>query len=195
MSDETLRRLLSLSVEKKLAFLALLYERMVPELRSFCIAEGRDYSVFQTFQQQLWHRLGNRRSSASWRELRDRMLQATPDSEDFGSPVASSALSAALVAIAIANFIDDNQDAHISAATGFALDSLDAIVIGELEVTVVDRAIDEYVNSHPLLDRERLREESDVALLTAMSETPSPSSVLSMLLNRAKTQGTLLSSE
>ena len=37
--------LLSFSTMKKLVFLILLYERMLPELRSYFLASGRDFIV------------------------------------------------------------------------------------------------------------------------------------------------------
>ena len=40
--------LLSFSTMKKLVFLILLYERMLPELRSYFLASGRDFIVIQT---------------------------------------------------------------------------------------------------------------------------------------------------
>lgn len=192
ISEETLRRLLLLSTERKLAFLALLYERMIPELRSFCVTEGRDYSAFQRFHEQLWCHLTCHKSPVPWLELRNGMLNATPDSEDFGTPVASSALSAALVAIATADFANDYQDTHVLAAIGYTLDALDASAVGELDALIVNRTVDRYVNSHLLLERERHRQEDDIAFLTAIANVPWPVSAVAMLLDRAKTQGALL---
>lgn len=123
------------------------------------------------------------------------MLDATPDSEDFGTPAASSALSAALLAVAITEFIDDREDSHVLDAIGYALESVDAKAIGELEAPVVDLAVDSYVSSHPLVERERRAEESDVIFLTELPEAPWPSSMLSMLHARAVNQSTLLGSE
>ena len=192
VSEETLRRLLTLSKEKKLAFLALLYERMVSELHAFCVVENRDFSAFQKLQEQLWRHLGGRGSPIPWHDLRESMLDATPDSEQFGTLAGSSALSAALVAIAIASFVDDSQNSHVTDAIGYTLEAVDANAINELEVLVIDQAVEEYVNSHQLVERERLTEESDVAFLTAMPDAPWPSIIFSNLLNRARTQGTLL---
>jgi uncharacterized protein YjaG (DUF416 family) len=60
ISDETHRRLPSFSFERRLAFLLLLYERMLPERRSFCLAEDFDFLVFQKAREEYWMRFVGR---------------------------------------------------------------------------------------------------------------------------------------
>src|SRR2546427_7291052 len=144
MSEENIARLLSLSAKKKAAFAVLLYERMIPELRSFCIDESLDFSCFQAAREEFWRSLIDGEPSISWAQLREDILSATPDSEDFGSLAASFALNAALVAADIAEFLADGQDGHIVEAMGYAQNSLGAYVINEMEAVVYDRTIDDF---------------------------------------------------
>ena len=70
MSEEATTHLMSFSAGKKIAFLVLLYERMIPELRSFCLTEGRDFSVFQKARKEFWQWLMGGDSSISWGQFR-----------------------------------------------------------------------------------------------------------------------------
>src|SRR5262249_15755245 len=85
MSEGTRAHLLAFLSKKKVAFLVLLYERMIPELRSFCLAESRDFSIFQRTREDFWRFLADDNSSISWPQLTQDILDATPSSEDFGT--------------------------------------------------------------------------------------------------------------
>ncbi len=193
MSEEATAHLLSFSGGKKIAFLVLLYERMIPELHSFCLAEGRDFSVFQKGRKEFWQWLMGGDSSISWGQFREDILSATPDSEDFGTLAASFALNAALVAADIAGFIEDGHDSHIVEAIGYARDSLDANATNEMGAAVFNRAVEDYVKANPLVRKEVQTEEDDVAFLSPMQEPPWPENVVSMVRHRAETQRGLLS--
>ncbi|MEA1677475.1 DUF416 family protein [Nitrospirillum sp. BR 11163] len=192
ISKDTARRLLSFSVGKKVAFLTLLYERMVPDLRSFCLSEGRDLSVFEKSRSEYWAYLASKSEGISWAKIREDILDATPDSEDFGYQEASFAINAALVAADIAGLLVDGQDAHLKEAMGYALNSLSAFAIDEIGVTAYDRAIANVIKTHPLLEREARTEEEDVAFLSIMQDPPWPKNILSTVQHRAETQSGLL---
>ena len=193
MSNKTTAKLLSFSTGKKAAFLVLLYEKMIPELRSFCVTESRDFSIFQEAREEYWRSLMDSSPSISWTKLREDILNATPDSEDFGSQEASFALNAALVAADIAGFLADGQDIHIVEALGYALNSLSAYVIDETGVVSYDRTISDFVNVHPLVQKEARAEEEDVAFLAGFQDPPWPERIFSMVRRRAETQRGLLS--
>jgi uncharacterized protein YjaG (DUF416 family) len=193
MSKETTAKLLSFSTGKKVAFLVLLYEKMISELRSFCVTESRDFSIFQEAREEYWRSLMDSSPSISWTKLREDILNATPDSEDFGSQEASFALNAALVAADIAGFLADGQDIHIVEALGYALNSLSAYVMDETGVVSYDRTISDFVNVHPLVQKEARAEEEDVAFLAGFKDPPWPESIFSMVRRRAETQRGLLS--
>ncbi len=193
MPKKATTELLSFSTGKKVAFLVLLYEKMIPELQSFCVAESRDFSIFQKAREEYWRSLMDSSPSISWTQFREDILDATPNSEDFGSQEASFALNAALVAADIAGFLADGQDIHIVEALGYALNSLSAYVIDEMGVISYDRTICDIVNVHPLVQKEVLAEEEDVAFLSTIQAPPWPENILSMVRRRAETQRGLLS--
>jgi uncharacterized protein YjaG (DUF416 family) len=193
MSKETTTNLLSFSTGRKVAFLVLLYEKMIPELRSFCLTESRDFSIFQNAREEYWRSLMDSSRSISWTQLREDILNATPDSEDFGSQEASFALNAALVAADIAGFLADGQDIHIVEALGYALNSLSAYVINETGAVAYDRTISDFVNVHSLVQKEARTEEEDVAFLSGIQDPPWPENIFSMVRHRAETQRGLLS--
>ncbi len=184
MPKETTTNLLSFSAGKKVAFLVLLYERMIPELRSFCLAESRDFSIFQRAREEYWQSLMDSSRSISWTQLREDILDATPDSEDFGSQEASFALNAALVAADIAGFLADGQDIHIVEAMGYALNSLSAYVIDESGVVAYDKTIGDVVKIHPLVQKEARTEEEDVAFLSTIQDPPWPENMYSVVRHR-----------
>ena len=192
MSDETSARLLSFSAGKKTLFMLLVYERMIPELHSFCLAERRNYSIFQKAQDAFWQWLTGVDQSTSWERLSEDILNETPDTEDFGTLAGSLALNAALVAAAIASFIADGQDSHVVETIHLARDSIDAYAIGEKGSPLVDSTITDYGKVHPLAQKERRAEEEDISALGAMRDAPWPESILSVVRHGAQTKSGLL---
>jgi uncharacterized protein YjaG (DUF416 family) len=192
MSEETLARLQSLTTKKKLAFAVLLYERMIPELRSFTAAKCLDFSCFQRARDEFWLSLKDNASAVSWAELREDILNASPDSESFSCLAASFGLNAALVGAAIAGFLADGRDSHLIEAVGYARDSLDANANSENGTMVHNKEAEDYVTTHPLVQRERKAEERDIAFLSAMQDAPWSAEVFSALRRRAETQSSLI---
>jgi hypothetical protein len=195
ISKETALRLMSFPVGKKVAFLLLLYERMRPATY-FYLAEGLAFSVFQEAREKFWGSLVQGAPPISWAQLRDDILDATPDTEDSGSKEAGYALDAALVAADIAGLLEDGKEMHIVEAMQYALNSLDAYVLDQLGVVFVYKSIvkslNELVEAHALVRNERRKEEGDVLLLSTMPDTPWSEDVVAMLRDRAEVQGSLL---
>ena len=184
--------LLSLAFGKKAAFMLLVYQRMVPELRSFVSAHRRDFSCFQEASVRFWSSLTDD-SVHPWLDLRARLLNELPDSEQFGSHDAYFALNCGLVAAELAGFLADRQDSHILDAIGYARDSLDANATREREAFIYDEHVENEVEADPLVKRERRTEEEDVALLGTLPDPPWARNILSMLQARAAAQSSLLS--
>src|ERR1700753_3477452 len=193
MSKETAANLMSFLAGKKVAFLVLLFERMIPDLRAFCLAEGRDFSIFQKSRDECWRSLMDSSRPISWGWLQEDILGAIPDSEDFGSQQASFALNTALVAAEVAGFLADGQDNHIVDAMGYALDSLSAYVIDETGAVAYDVTISDVVMVHPLVQKEARTEEEDVAFLSEIQNPPWPENMYSIVRHRAGIQQGLLS--
>ncbi|TLZ50788.1 MAG: DUF416 family protein [Gammaproteobacteria bacterium] len=194
ISEETIARPLSLSANKKVAFMLLLYERMAPELRAFASTEKFDLFCVQRAREEFWRSLTGD-SFVSWSQLREDILGAAPDSEVFGSLAASFALNAALVAAEIAGFLADGQDNHILEAIGYARDSLHAKATMEMEGLVYNKLVDDYVEAHPLVQQERRAEEEDVGFLSTMQDPPWSANIVSMLKSRAEAQQSLVATK
>jgi hypothetical protein len=195
ISKETALSLMSFPVGKKVAFLLLLYERMMPALISFRRAEGLDLTVFLEARAKFWYSLIQDAPTVSWAQLRDDILHSIPDTEDFGSQAAAFALDTGLVAADIAGLLQDGQEIHVVEAMQYALGSLDGYVLDEMGILNFDRtsiaSIHKLVNAHALVQKERQREEQDVALLGAMPDPPWSKNMVGMLQDRAAIQGSL----
>jgi hypothetical protein len=190
MSNETVTQLTSFAAGKKLAFLLLLYERMIPALFTFYLAEGLDLSVFQEAREEFWRAL-IQDQRISWARLRDDILNATFDSEDFGSLEALLALNAALLAGDIAGFLAEGQDGYLVDAMRYMLNTASAYVHEQMGVLAFDRSINKFVDAHPLICKERQKEEEDVLFLSRMPDTPWSESAVMMLRERAEVRGSL----
>jgi hypothetical protein len=184
--------LLSFSTIKKLAFLILLFDRMLPELRSYFLASGRDFSIIQQARERFWRLLSGDETFASWSELRETILDLLPDSEDDGSSEAQFARYAGLVAADIAGLVDDGQDSHVTEPIEYALESIYATATSGMQVLVHNRALEEAVRKHPLMRKERQREDDDVTFVGGLPEAPWSQNVVSMLRDRAQAQEMLL---
>jgi uncharacterized protein YjaG (DUF416 family) len=184
--------LLSFSTMKKLVFLILLYERMLPELRSYFLASGRDFIVIQTASERFWQLLSSEQTFVSWNELREKILDSLPDSEDDGSLAAQFALNAGLVAADIAGLAEDGENTHVIEAIEYARDSIHAKAASEMRTLVYDPTVEGAVSTHPLVHKERQREEEDVTFLGSFPEGPWLQNAVSMLRDRAQAQETLL---
>jgi hypothetical protein len=184
--------LLSFSKMKKLDFLILLFDRMLPELRSYFLASARDLGVIEKARANFWRLLSDDQISNSWEALREEILNALPDSEHLGTVASAFALNAGLVAADIAGLAEDGKDSHVLQAIECSHDSVDAKTRSEMRRFVYDPALEEAARTSPLLYRERQREEDDVAFLGSLPEAPWPQEVISMLRDRAQAQDSLL---
>ena len=174
-----------------MAFLLLLYERMIPALYSFRVAEGLGVSVFQEARERFWRSLTEGAPPVSWGQLRDNILDSTPDSEDFGSLEASFALNAALIAAYIASLLEDGQDSHVVDSMQSPLNAIGAYLGEHMGTEAYTKSNNRYVNFHPLLLKEMQTEEQDIAFLSTMPDTPWSEDVIAMLLDKAAIQGSL----
>jgi uncharacterized protein YjaG (DUF416 family) len=192
LTNERKSLLLSFSRIKKLAFLVLLYERMVPELRSYLRSSGQDFTLIEAARKKFWQLLSDDGTSVSWDELREKLLDLLPDSEDDGSLAAQFARNAGLVAADIAGLAEDGQNSHVVEAVGYAIESIDAKVSDEMRVFTHTRAIEQAILEHPLMRREGAQEREDVAWLHQLPEAPWPGDIVETLRDRARAQEPLL---
>jgi uncharacterized protein YjaG (DUF416 family) len=193
LTDKHKSLLLSFAKTKKLSFVILLCDRMMPELNSYFLSSGRNLVLFQSASKRFWQLLSGDETFASWDELKEQLLDLLPDSEDDGSLAAQFARNAGLVAADIAGLAEDGHNSHVIEAVGYAIESIDAKVSDEMRVFIHNRAIEQAILEHPLMQKERQREEDDVTFLARLPEAPWPQTVVSMLRDRAQAQDSLLS--
>jgi hypothetical protein len=166
---------------------------MIPELRLFCLSHHRDFSLFQNAQEEFWRSFRSDFPTVFWTRLREGILEATPDSEEFESLVASFALNAALVAAEIAGFKEDEKNSHIIDALGYARDSLDAQAAADMTSTIALGQIrSDDIQVHPLVIQEQRTEEADLELLSALEDAPWSEDMIAALRRRSTSQGALL---
>ena len=193
LSKDSDVQLLGLPKLKKVAFLTMLYGRLAPELRLFCSMEGIGVARFEDAYEQFWQFLANPQMSVAWDELGERILQVAPDSETYGTALGAFALNAALVAAEIAKYIADGADTHIIDSIGYAIESLHAKVSGDLGVFAYSDAIETQIAFSPLVQRERLIAEDDIALLRRMPDVPWSTREISELRLRAEARDSIVS--
>jgi hypothetical protein len=122
----------------------------------------------------------------------EKILDSLPDSEDDGSLAAQFALNAGLVAADIAGLAEDGENTHVIEAIEYARDSIHAKAASEMRTLVYDPTVEEAVSTHPLVHKERQREEEDLTFLGSFPEGPWLQNAVSMLRDRAQAQETLL---
>jgi hypothetical protein len=191
LSANEIAPLLTLSAEKKLAFLILLNARMIQELQSFCVSHDRDFAIFDSARKLFLEHLNGENPAVSLAQVRNDILKETPDTEDFVGVQTTFALNAGLVAWEIAGFLEDNLDQHLLDAIGYAGDSTDAYAVEEFGAIVIDAAVEAYASSHRFLVREKQREIADIEFLRNLSDDLPRNSLSSTLMSRLRSQGSL----
>lgn len=163
---------------------------MLPELHSFCAFEEQSLEPFEAAHQAFWNSLKGEGAKTAyfWLDVQERVVSATPDTEDFMSRQASYALNVAMIIYEITGFLIDENDEHISSVIGYAQDSLDAYASTEVEATFYNDAVEAYIKAHPLLKKEIRTEIDDAGFLAALSAAPWPADIMSILQSRAKEQ-------
>ena len=193
ISKELRSCLMTFPRKKKLAFLILLYGRMLPELMDFFLSENQDFSLFENAYEYFNEYLKDEDVKIDLEQLKDEILNATPDSENYPTLAASFAMNAALVGVVIASYILNPQDSHIAEAMKYVRESLTAKIISEKGALVYNRALEEYVQKHALFQNEKRVEENDIVFLCTLEDSLTSTNAISKVLGRAATQGGLFS--
>lgn len=169
-SDTAVKRSLdSLSDSKKLAFVLLLCERMMPTFQVFGADTGFDVSRYQKYVETAWAHLDGESPVDDWAEASEVCFDSAPDTEAFDHVLTSSALNAALsIGLAMSYLSDRNID-HILEATDLARDTV-ALYVQSIEATSPKSLTYEEVMNHPLLQQELLRQEEDLIFLSSLPD-------------------------
>jgi uncharacterized protein YjaG (DUF416 family) len=161
------KRLSSLSIQKRLAFMLFLCERMMPEFLRFAGDTGYGLSTYLESLGKGWGYLEGKLEPDSYENLARRCLDGAPDTEDFDHILTSAALNAALSIGDLMLFLADQHIDHIVEAAGLARDTVAMYVDRTQSVPPVSLPLDRIMK-HPLVQQELRRQDEDLAFLTEL---------------------------
>jgi uncharacterized protein YjaG (DUF416 family) len=185
---KTLVPIATLSPKKQLAFVLLVFERMLPGLVAFSKDTSFDDSCYLQAKDAAWGALQN---GAVDRRLNQACIRSAPDTEKFSHELTSYALNAALAINDIVEFTLDGRADHIAYVSTLARDSIH-LYLRSLEPSIVSSPEeDTKIAGHPLMQQEQRREEEDIRFLSGLPDELD-SDVISALRARASTQPPLL---
>jgi uncharacterized protein YjaG (DUF416 family) len=164
-------RLSSLSARKRLAFMLLLCERMMPGFQKFGADTGFDLSIHHECLEKGWAYLGGNPNPESYEELAERCLESTPDTEDYQHILTSAALDTALSVRNLMLFLSDHNTYPIVESAGFACDTMFMWVEKRTPVPAqsVHEAM-EMVLRDPLVQQELSRQAEDIEFVASLPE-------------------------
>jgi uncharacterized protein YjaG (DUF416 family) len=109
--------------EKKLAFMLVLCERLIPAMDQFARETGHDGAIFRECLDKAWCHLAGNGGAFNWSKLSQQCLRRVPDTEDIDHPLTSEALDAALAIEAMVSFLADGDIDHVIEARDLARDT------------------------------------------------------------------------
>src|SRR5271163_4556386 len=113
-NDKSQVSVATLSRKKQLAFVLLVFERMLPSLVAFSKDTGFDDSCYLHAKDAAWAALENAPVDQS---LNGACRRGAPDTEEYGHELTSFALDAALAIIDIMEFVQDGCADHITSVS------------------------------------------------------------------------------
>ena len=177
-----------LSPKKQLAFALLVFERMLPCLIAFSKDTGFDDSCYLHAKDAAWAALENAPVDQS---LNVACRRGAPDTEEYRHELTSFALDTALAMSDIMEFAQDGCTDHITSVTTRAGESVYLYINGlDDSVVTAPEKVCQFA-SHPLMQDEHRREESDIRFLANLPEQFNDETILS-LRTRADCQAPLL---
>ena len=166
---ESKRDLDSLSVSKKLAFILLLCERMMPAFQKFSADTGFYISRYQGYLERGWAYLNGKSNLGGYEDASRDCYDNAPDTEAFDHVLTSAALNATLSIGALMSFLSDHNVDHIIEVTDLARDTVALYVQITEAVPPLSLGFDEVMN-HPLVQQELLRQEEDLRFLSSLPD-------------------------
>jgi hypothetical protein len=174
--------------KKQLAFVLLVFERMLPSLIAFSKDTGFDDSCYLRAKDAAWAALQN---GAVDPALNQACLSGAPDTEEFSNELTSFALNAALAMSDILEFAWDARADHIVYILTLVRDSLH-LYLGSLEPSIKSSPEkDARIASHSLMQQEQRREREDIEFLSELPDRFDEETI-SVLRARASARGSLL---
>jgi uncharacterized protein YjaG (DUF416 family) len=164
--DRLRQSLARLDPWKRMAFMTLCCERMVPNYDRFTADSGfGDSLVLRRGIDAAWSWLESNRVPDDFESVRARVEQQAPDTAGFSSPFTSAALDAANAVASVLDAISEPEGADAIEVASLARDTVDLYVQEIENLDPNDRGLEEAIRRHPLMQAELRRQREDLAHL------------------------------
>jgi uncharacterized protein len=151
---------------KRVAFMALCCERMVPNYDRFTADSGfGDSQVLRRGIDAAWSWLDSDRVPDDSKSVRAQVEQQAPNTEDFSSPFTSAALDAANAVASLLDAVAEPDGADPGEVASLARDTVDLYVQEIEKLDPNDRGIENAIRLHPLMQSELRRQRDELAYL------------------------------
>lgn len=168
--DRLRQSLARLDPWKRVAFMALCCERMVPNYNHFTADSGfGDSLALRRGVDAAWSWLESNRAPDHLKAVRERVEQQVPDTEGFSSPFTSAALDAANAVASMLDAVSQPEGADAVEVASLARDTVDLYVQEIENLDPNDLGLEEAIRRHPLMQAELLRQREDLAYLERWS--------------------------
>jgi len=151
----------------QLAFGAACCERAFPNYIAFSNAEHwGDPRILRTALDRVWEIVtGADLVEDEIKGLERQCHAVTPDSDDFGSVLATAGQEASIcIQLALRLPLDHNPEHGVEIST-FVRDTIDRFVQDQMGLDPMDPKLDEKIGAHPLMRQEMERQKKDLAYL------------------------------
>jgi uncharacterized protein YjaG (DUF416 family) len=173
-SDGLRNLLLGLAPPQRLVFGLACSERLYPNYVVFAAEQGwGDPETLRAALDLAWDTiLGQPPSPEVVRQLKERVEEAEPDTEDFGTILVSSALDAAAAAGLVLKLLEaDDPDLAIEIAS-LSRDTVDMYVQAREHLDPSDTALEKKILFHRLMQVELRRQRDDLRMLASTPWSP-----------------------
>jgi uncharacterized protein YjaG (DUF416 family) len=165
--EELGKSLNSLPAWKRIAFMAQIGERLLPNYERFSAVTGfGDVSPLRKALDAAWTWIELGIVADDLNGMRDACERQAPDTEKFRSPFTSAALDAANVAAAILDALERPDDAQPVEVASLARDTVDLFVQELMDLDPSAPGFEEAILQHYLMQRELRRQREDLEALT-----------------------------
>lgn len=155
------------SKEKKLAFVLLIIDRMIPALDKFSLDIIFRSYIYKYCMNIIWSYFDNTTKINQFAKLAAECFDGAPDTEKFDHPLTSAALNAALSIGAAMSFLADDDIDHIVEAAILGIDTM-ALFAQNSEASFNISLPFKQVMGHPLVQQELQRQQEDLIFLKSL---------------------------
>ncbi len=164
--DRLQQSLARLDAWKRVAFMALSCERMVPNYDRFTADSGfGDPKVLRRGIDAAWSCLELARVPDALKSLRALVEQQAPNTEEFSSPFTSAALDAANAVASLLDAVNEPDGADPIEVASLARDTVDLYVQEIENLDPNDGGLEDAIRCHPLMQAELRRQRDDLDYL------------------------------